>query len=111
MPSRHTIPAESEKVVKITFQPDHESNDYFDIMLIDIPNQIEPKRVYLRGNAYLGRSLFMREQFPFEWRANAEFKKRYEEPLAMLNVDPKAFGPARRKIYLEFSRDEDIVGL
>jgi hypothetical protein len=53
----------------------------------------------------------MREHAPFEWRANAEFKKRYEEPLGMLTVDPKAFGPGRRKIYLEFSRDEDVASV
>ena len=47
-----TIKANEEYEVKILFQPDHVSNDYFDILLIDIPNQIEPKKIYLRGQAY-----------------------------------------------------------
>jgi len=38
--------------VKITFQPDHPQDNYFDILLIDIPNQINAKKIYLRGWAY-----------------------------------------------------------
>lgn len=52
IPSTGTIKANEEYEVKILFQPDHVSNDYFDILLIDIPNQIEPKKIYLRGQAY-----------------------------------------------------------
>ena len=49
VPSMGTIKAQSYYEVKITFQPDHQSNDYFDILLIDIPNQINAKSIYLRG--------------------------------------------------------------
>ena len=49
IPSTATIPANEEYEVKILFQPDYVSNDYFDVLLIDIPNQIEPKKIYLRG--------------------------------------------------------------
>ena len=38
IPSMGTIKANEEYEVKILFQPDHVSNDYFDILLIDIPN-------------------------------------------------------------------------
>ena len=38
IPSTATIPANEEYEVKILFQPDHVSNDFFDILVIDIPN-------------------------------------------------------------------------
>lgn len=84
IPSQATIPAKSDYTVKVIFQPDHASDAYFDILLIDIPNQIEPKRIYMRGYAYYARTLFVREHFPFEWRDDSELRKRYEEPLLML---------------------------
>ena len=37
-PSMGTIAAKSAYTVKIVFQPDHASNDYFDMLEIDIPN-------------------------------------------------------------------------
>ena len=67
VPSGGTIPAHSDYTVKIIFQPDHESNNYFDVMLIDIPNQVNAKKMYLRGWAY-SRQLFAREYEPFGWR-------------------------------------------
>jgi hypothetical protein len=38
VPSKGTIQAKSVFEVKIVFQPDHISNDYFDLFEIDIPN-------------------------------------------------------------------------
>ena len=84
IPSAATIPAKSDYTVKVIFQPDHSSDSYFDIFLIDIPNQIQPKRIYMRGYAYHARTAFVREHAPFEWRPDQELKKRYEEPLSML---------------------------
>ena len=52
VPSGGTIPAKTEYTVKIIFQPDHESNNYFDVMLIDIPNQVNAKKMFFRGWAY-----------------------------------------------------------
>ena len=49
----------------------------------------------------------MREFSPFEWRPEAELRKRYEEPLKML-LPPEAVSN-RRRIDLEFSRDEEVV--
>ena len=105
-PATTTIPANSDQIVKITFTPDHESDHYFDVMLLDIPNQIEPKKIYLRGQAYKGRTFFMRTFSPFEWRPEAELRKKYEEPLKMLL--PPAAVSNRRRIDLEFARDEDV---
>ena len=99
IPSKGTIPAEQSYEVKILFQPDHESNDYFDIVLIDIPNQINPKYMYLRGAAY-SRQFFVREHEPFVWygveqetnlqeiakKSAQRLKRKYEEPLKMLSL-------------------------
>ncbi len=49
IPATGTIKAQSDYPVKIIFQPDHASNYYFDVLLIDIPNQIKPKQVFVRG--------------------------------------------------------------
>lgn len=110
-PSQGTIKAQSFYEVKITFQPDHQSNDYFDILLIDIPNQINAKSIYLRGQAY-DRQFFAREHRPFEWKPTESLKRKYEEPLKML-LPPGGASPAsgqadRPRIELEFARDEDV---
>lgn len=41
----------------------------------------------MRGYAYFARTLFVRENAPFEWRPDTELRKRYEEPLALLMTD------------------------
>jgi P pilus assembly chaperone PapD len=38
IPSTATIPANETYEVKIVFQPDHVNNNFFEILLIDIPN-------------------------------------------------------------------------
>jgi hypothetical protein len=83
MPSEGTIKAKSTYDVKIIFQPDHPSNNYFDVLLIDIPNQINAKKIYIKGQAYQ-RQFFAREHNPFEWKTTEQLKRKYEEPLKML---------------------------
>lgn len=83
VPSKGTIKAKSKYEVKITFQPDHISNEFFDLIEIDIPNQINAKKIFLRGWSY-GRQFFAREYIPFIWKEVSELQSRYEEPLKML---------------------------
>jgi hypothetical protein len=80
IPSQGTIAANSTYEVKVIFQPDLVNDNYFEVLLIDIPNQLHPKEVYLRGQCY-SRQMAIREYVPFEWRPLDELKKRYEEPL------------------------------
>lgn len=113
VPAMGTIQAKSDYEVKIVFQPDHASNEYFDVLEIDIPNQKDAKRVFLRGYAY-SRQFFARELDPFVWKPVHQLKKRYEEPLVMLLPQHKAISPAsgeRPKILLEFLRDEEIENM
>ena len=49
IPSTATIAANETYEVKIVFQPDHVNNNFFEVLLVDIPNQIKPKRIYVRG--------------------------------------------------------------
>lgn len=80
------------------------------MLLIDITNQINPKKVYLRGWSY-SRQFFAREYVPFEWKPINTLKRRYEEPLKMLKGASPASGAGveKQRIFLEFSRDEDVV--
>lgn len=98
MPSAGTVEANGTYEVKILYQPDHHSNDYFDVVLIDIPNQINAKKMYLRGWAY-NRQFFARELDPFVWQPAEKLRKKYEEPLQMLlsqkGASPASGTPAR----------------
>ena len=85
VPQTATIPAKETYEVKIIFQPDFASNHFFDMLLIDIPNQIEPKTVYLRGQAH-DRQLSVRVFEPFEKRPLDELRRNYEKPLELLNA-------------------------
>jgi len=102
IPKQGTIPANESYEVKIIFQPDHVSNDFFDVLLIDIPNQINAKKIYLRGQSY-PRQVFVREFGPHEWRPLEELRRTYDQPLQHLNPA----GARKQTILLEYLRDED----
>ena len=102
IPKQATIPANESYEVKIIFQPDHASNDFFDVLLIDIPNQINAKKIYLRGQSYT-RQVFVREYAPHEWRPLEELKSAYDRPLEHLNP----IAAQKQTILLEYLRDED----
>ena len=84
IPKQGTIAAHESYEVKIIFQPDHVSNDFFDVLLIDIPNQINAKKIYLRGQCY-PRQVFVREFAPHVWRPLEELSRNYDQPLTHLN--------------------------
>ena len=112
VPSAGTIEANGKYEVKIIFQPDHQSNNYFDVILIDIPNQINAKKLYLRGWAY-NRQFFAREYDPFVWKEPSQLRKKYEEPLEMLTSHNQSSiamlgGAKKKRMYLTFTRDDDI---
>ncbi len=106
IPSTATIPANETYEVKIIFQPDHVNINFFEVLLIDIPNQIKPKRVYLRGQSF-DRQLAVRIFEPFEWRPIEELQRKYEKPLELINA-PITLGQKPR-IILDFMRDEEAI--
>ena len=106
IPSTATIAANETYEVKIVFQPDHVNNNFFEVLLVDIPNQIKPKRIYVRGQSF-DRQLAVRVFEPFEWRPIEELKRNYEKPLELINV-PITLNQKQR-IILDFMRDEEAI--
>jgi len=107
IPQVATIAANETYEVKIVFQPDFASNHFFDMLLIDIPNQINPKHIYLRGQSH-DRQLSVRIYEPFDWRPKEELKRNYEKPLELLNATAVASGEKKR-IVLQYLRDEEAI--
>lgn len=106
IPSTATIAANETYEVKIVFQPDHVSNNFFEVLLVDIPNQIKPKRIYVRGQSF-DRQLAVRVFEPFEWRPIEELKRNYEKPLELINVSITL--NQKQRIILDFMRDEEAI--
>jgi hypothetical protein len=66
----------------------------------------------LRGWAY-NRQFFAREYDPFVWKDANLLRKKYEEPLQMLQLHHQStasiLGVQKKvKMYLSFTRDDDI---
>lgn len=74
--------------------------------MVDIPNQVEAKNVYLKGWCY-SRQIFAREYEPFEWKPLDKLRKKYEEPLKILSKDA-SLATQRQRIVLEYARDEEV---
>jgi hypothetical protein len=55
----------------VKFNPDHVSMTYYEHILIEIPNQIDPKELYLAGRCWR-RSLFITYDTPFKWPSSTE---------------------------------------
>lgn len=70
-------------------------------MHLDVPNQINEKKIYVRGFSYT-KQTFARAEDPFKWRELDYFRKqRYEEPLML--KEPKV-SEDKKRIILEYSR-------
>lgn len=52
LPSEGKIPAFGEVEVIARFQPDRVSEQYFHLIVIDVPNQKNAKEIFLRGFCY-----------------------------------------------------------
>ena len=50
IPQESKIEPNKDLQIKIRFNPDHNSERYFEHILIDVPNQIDPKEIYVAGN-------------------------------------------------------------
>jgi hypothetical protein len=83
IPSEGIVPSSSSLKVKVIFSPDRISNHYFQILKLNVPNQVKEQMIYVRGFSYK-RQNFIREEDPFIWRELEYFKsKQYEELLAL----------------------------
>ena len=114
IPSEGIVPSSSSLKVKIIFNPDRVSNHYFQILKLEVPNQVKEQMIYVRGFSYR-RQIFAREEDPFIWREIEVYKSRqYEELLSLredkdeakLADDPEQLKKLRT-ICLEFVRSDD----
>jgi hypothetical protein len=107
IPSGGIIPALSSETIKVIFNPDRVSNDYFQILKLNVPNQVKEQMIYLRGYSYK-RQNFIREENPFIWREldwyHSHRSKPYEELLA-LREDKDS--DEIQEIELEFIRSDN----
>lgn len=87
IPSEGIVPSSSSLKVKVIFCPDRISNHYFQILKLNVPNQVKEQMIYVRGFSY-SRQTFIREEDPFIWREVEEFKSRQYEELLALREDP-----------------------
>ena len=83
IPQESRIEPGKDLQVKIRFNPDHYSEKYFEHVLIDVPNQIDPKQLYLAGNCWK-RSVYIRYDKPFKWPTASEMEEETEGPLSFL---------------------------
>ena len=65
IPQESRIEPGKDLQIKIRFNPDHYSERYFEHILIDVPNQIDPKQLYIAGNCWK-RSVYIRYDKPFK---------------------------------------------
>jgi hypothetical protein len=83
IPQESRIEPGKDLQVKIKFNPDHSSERYFEHVLIDVPNQIDPKELYIAGNCWK-RSVYIRYDKPFRWPSSTEMDEETEGPLGFL---------------------------
>ena len=73
--------------VVINFHPDHVSEDFFELIDIFIPNQIHPKKLFIRGCCYKKR-MYATHLKPFRFPENVdELIKIQEENLVDLKSE------------------------
>lgn len=83
IPQESKIEPGKDLQVKIRFSPDHYSERYFEHVLIDVPNQIDPKEIYVAGNCWK-RSVYVRYDKVFRWPSANEMEEESEGPLSFL---------------------------
>lgn len=83
IPQESKIEPGKDLQVKIRFNPDHSSEKYFEHILIDVPNQIDPKQLYVAGNCWK-RSVYIKYDKPFRWPSTSEMEEEHEGPLSFL---------------------------
>jgi len=104
IPHEKTLNPAEECEVKVRFSPDHVSEAYFEHLLIEVPNQIEPKEIYIAG-CCVTRSVYVKYDYPFKWPSSQELTLRPENPLQFLE-QPK---PALKQLTLIFRKEDGAV--
>ncbi|CAG9327365.1 unnamed protein product [Blepharisma stoltei] len=101
IPQYGRIEPGSSLQVKVKFNPDHSSERYYEHILIDVPNQIDPKEIYLAGSCWR-RSMYVKYDKPFRWPSSQELIE--EEKEGALNFLQKSADKPPRFV-LTFVKD------
>jgi len=101
-PATATIQPNETATVTVKFTPDFQCESFYEKILIDIPNQINPKSLLLRGFGW-ARQLSARVYFPFIFRKNEELLKIKPMDLMVKEKYNTTIG-FRKTITLEFTK-------
>jgi len=102
IPDEGSIEPGQKLTVRVMFCPDHPSEDYFESFLIEVPNQWNPKRMYLKGACW-DRQMYVKVDHPFVWPE--KFPHEVDEALSFLSPDFSE----RKRIVLEFMKEADNI--
>jgi len=101
-PQSTTIEPNTSVKVTVKFKPDFQCESLYEMVLIDIPNQINPKSIYLRGFAWV-RQLSARIYFPFIFPKLEDLVKVKPMDLMVKEKNNRVVG-YRKTIALEFTK-------
>lgn len=106
-PAEGKIPAFGETIIKVKFNPERVSESYYNLVMIDVPNQKHINKIYIRGCAY-PRQAFITNYNIIEERPEEEaLQIDVERPLDFLRVDDTdtIIGYKNKEITLTFKKE------
>lgn len=90
IPSKGTLKAGENLQVKIIFNPDRVSEEYYNFVKIDVPNQKTERFLYLKG-ACFPRQAYVCQFKAFEMPQQEELQQKVEQPLDFIRQRDLSF--------------------
>jgi len=106
IPSEGKIQAHKTLDVKVIFRPDRVSENFYEVVTIDVPHQKDEKSLFLAGMCF-PRQAFITLYKPFVFPNVKELaKKEHESPLDFVTVKDTetVYGCGNNRILLEFKK-------
>jgi hypothetical protein len=105
IPSKGTIKAGESVQIRLIFNPDRVSEQYYNLIKIDVPNQKTERRLWVKGACY-PRQAFVCHFKPFEFPKPGELGSTIEKPLDFVRVKDSMhiIGSEVKTITLEFPK-------
>ena len=110
LPSKGTLKAGENLQIKIIFNPDRVSEDYFNLIKVDVPNQKTERFLHLKG-ACFPRQAYVIHFKPFEMPVTEELAGRVEQPLDFIRQRDLSFiiGSDLKQIQIVFPKKLERV--
>lgn len=110
IPSKGNLKAGEALQIKIIFNPDRVSEEFFNYIKIDVPNQKTERFLYLKG-ACFPRQAYVVHYKPFEMPKLDELEKKIEQPLDFIRQRDLSFiiGSDLKQIQIAFPKLHDRV--